>query len=125
MLALWKKAMTNLDSTLKSRDITLPTKVHIFKAMVCPVVRYGCKCWTIKKVECKRIDTFELWSWRRLLRVPWTAWRSKQSNLKEISPEYSLEGLKLRFQYFSQLMQRANPLEKTLMLGKTEGRRRG
>ena len=118
--------MTNLDSVLKSRDITLPTKVSIIKAMVFPVVMYKCESWTIKKAECRRIDAFELWSWRRLLRVPWTAWRFNQSILKEISPEYSLEGLilKLKLQYFGHLMWRANSLEKTLMLGKIEGRRR-
>ena len=118
--------MTNLDSILKSRDITLPTKVHLVKAMVFPVVVYGCESWTIKKAEHRRIDTFELWCWRRLLRVPWTARRSNQSILKEISPEYSLEGLmlKLKLQYFGHLMQRADSLEKTLMLGKIEGRRR-
>ena len=120
--------MTNLDSILKSRDITLPTKVHLVKAMVFPVVMYGCESWTIKKGEHRRIDAFELWCWRRLLRVPWTARRSNQSILKEISPEYSLEGLmlKLKLQYFGHLMRRADSFEKTLMLGKTEGgRRRG
>ena len=119
--------MTNLDSILKSRDITLPTKVHLVKAMVFPVVTYGCESWTIKKAEHQRIDASELWCWRRLLRVPWTARRSSQSILKEINPEYSLEGLmlKLKLQYFGHLMQRANSLEKTLMLGKIEGRRRG
>ena len=120
--------MTNLDSILKSRDITLPTKVHLVKAMVFPVVMYGCESWTIKKAEHRRIDTCELWCWRRLLRVPWTARRSNQSNLKEISPEYSLEGLmlKLKLPYFGHLMQRAESFEKTLMLGKIEGwRRRG
>ena len=118
--------MTNLDSILKSRDITLPTKVHLVKAMVFPVVMYGCESWAIKKAEHQRIDAFELWCWRRLLRVPWTARRSNQSILKEISPEYSLEGLmiKLKLQYFVHLMQRADLLEKTLRLGKTEGRRR-
>ena len=117
--------MTNLDSILKSRDITLPTKVHLVKAMVFPVVIYGCKSWTIKKADHRRTDAFELWCWRRLLRVPWTAKRSNQSVLKEISPEYSLEGLMLKqkLQYFGHLMQRANLLEKTLMLGKIEGRR--
>ena len=126
-LLLGRKVMTNLDSILKSRDITLPTKVCLVKAMVFPVVMYGCESWTIKKVECQRIDAFELWCWRRLLRVPWTARRSNQSILKEISPEYSLEGRKpkLKLQYFGQLMQRADSLEKTLMLGKIEGRRRG
>ena len=119
--------MTNLDSILKNRDVTLSTKVHLVKAMVFPVVMYGCRSWTIQKAECTRIDAFELWCWRRLLRVPWTARRSSQSILKEISPGYSLEGLmlKLQLQYFGPLMQRADSLEKTLMLGKTEGRRRG
>ena len=118
--------MTNLDSMLKSRDITLPTKVHLVKAMVFPVIMYGCESWTEKKAESQRIDAFELWCWRRLLRVPWTARRSNQSILKEINPEYSSEGLmlKLKLQYFGHLMQRADSLEKTLMLGKTEGRRR-
>ena len=118
--------MINLDSILKSRDITLSTKVCLVKAMVFPLVMQGCKSWTIKKVECQRIDAFELWCWRRLLRVPWTARRSNQSILKEISPEYSLEGpmLKLKLQYFDHLMRRADSLEKTLMLGKIEGRRR-
>ena len=127
-LLLGRKAMTHLDSILKSRDITLSTKVHLVKAMVFPVVMEGCKSWTIKKAECRRTDTFELWCWRRLLRVPWTARRFNQSILKEISPEYSLEGLmlKLKLQYFGHLMQRADLLEKTLMLGKIEGwRRRG
>ena len=120
--------MTNLDSILKSRDITLPTKVRLVRAMVFPVVMYGCESWTVKKAERRRIDAFEQWCWRRLLRVPWTVRRSKQSILKEISPEYSLEGLmlKLKLQYFGHLMQRNNSLEKTLMLGKIEGgRRRG
>ena len=118
--------MTNLDSILKSRDITLPTKVHLVKAMVFPVVVYGCECWTIKKAEHQRINAFELWCWRRLLRVSWTARRSNQSILKKIIPEYSLEGLmlKLKFQYFGHLMRRADSFEKTLMLGKIEGRRR-
>ena len=118
--------MTNLDSILKSRGITLPTKVHLVKAMVFPVVRYGCKSWTIKKVEHRRIDAFELQCQRRLLRVPWTARRSNQSILKEISPGCSLEGLilKLKLQYFGHLMQRADSFEKTLMLGKIEGRKR-
>ena len=118
--------MTNLDSILKCRGITLPTKVHLVKAMVFPVVTYGCESWTIKTAECQRIDAFELWCWRRLLRVPWTARRSNQSILKEISAEYSLEGLmlKLKLQYFGYLMRRTNSLEKTLMLGKIEGRRR-
>ena len=110
--------MTNLDSILKSRDITLPTKVHLVKAMVCPVVLCGCESWTVKKAECRKIDAFELWCWRRLLRVPWTARRSTQSILKEISPGCSLEGLmlKLKLQYFGHLMQRADSLEKTLMM---------
>ena len=118
--------MTNLDCILKSRDITLLTKVHLVKAMVFPVVMYGCENWTIKKAEHWRIDAFELWCWRRLLRVPWTARRSNQSILKEISPEYSLEGLilKLKLQYFGHLMWRTDSLEKTLMLGKMEGRSR-
>ena len=117
---------TNLDSILKRRDITLSTKVRLVKAMVFPVVTYGCESWTIKKAECQRIDAFELWCWRRLLRVPWTARRSNQSILKEINPEYTLEGLmlKLKLQYFGHLMWRADSLEKTLMLGKIEGRRR-
>ena len=118
--------MTNLESTLKSRDITLPTKLHLVKAMIFLVVMYRCKSWTIKKAEGPRIDAFILWCWRRLLRVPWTAKRSNQSILKEINPEDSLEGLmvKLKLQNFGHLMQRADSLEKTLMLGKTEGRRR-
>ena len=118
--------MTNLDSIFKSRDITLSTKVGLVKAMVFPVVMYGCESWTIKKTECQRIDAFELWCWRRLLRVSWTARRSNQSILKEISPGCSLEGLmlKLKLQYFHHLMQRADSCEKTLMLGKIEGRRR-
>ena len=118
--------MTNLDSILKSRDITLPTKVCLIKAMVFPVVMYGCESWTIKKAGCRRIDTFELWCWRRLLRVPWTAKRSNQSVLKEINLGCSLVGLmlKLKFQYFGHLMRRADLFEKTLMLGKIEGRRR-
>ena len=118
--------MTNLDSILKSRDITLPEKVRLVKAMVFPVVMYGCESWTIKKAECQRIESFELWCWRRLLRVPWTARRSNQSILKEISPGCSLEGLmlKLKLQYFGHLIRRADSLEKTLMLGKIEGRRR-
>ena len=126
-LLLERKVMTNLDSILKSRDITLPTKVSLVKAMVFPVVMYGCESWTIKKAEHRRIDAFELWCWRRLLRFPWTERRSNQSILKEISPECSLEGLmlKLKLQYFGQLMQRADSFEKTLMLGKIEGRRRG
>ena len=118
--------MTNLDSILKSRDITLPTQAHLVKAMVFPVVMYGCESWTIKKAECQTIDAFELWCWRRLLRVPWTARRSNQSILKEISPGCSLEGLMLRLklQYFDHMIQRADSLEKSLMLGKIEGRRR-
>ena len=118
--------MTNLDNILKSTNITLPTKVHTVKAMVFPVVMDGCESWAIKKAEYQRTDAFELWCWRRLLRVPWTARRSNQSVLKEIHPEYSLEGqtLKMKLQYFGHLMQRADLLEKTLMLGKTEGRRR-
>ena len=125
-LLLGRKVMTNLDSLLKSRDITLPTKVHLVKAMVFPVVMYGCESWTIKKAECRRIDAFELWCWRRLLRVPWTARRSNQSILKEISPRCSLEGLmlKLKLQYFGHLMRRADSFEKTLLLGKIEGMRR-
>ena len=117
--------MTNLDSILKRRDITLPTKVHLVKAMVFPVVMYGCESWIVKKAESQRIDAFELWCWRTLLRVPWTARRSKKSILKEISPEYSLEGLmlKLKLQSFGNLMRRADSFEKTLMLGKIEGRR--
>ena len=127
-LLLGRKAMTNLDSILKSRDITLPAKVCLVKAMVFPVIMYGCESWTIKKAEHWRIDAFELWCWVRLSRVPWTARRSNQSILKEISPENSLEGLmlKLKLQYFGHLMRRMNSLEKTLMLGKIEGgRRRG
>ena len=125
-LLLGRKVMTNLNSILKSRDITLSTKVHLVKAIVFPVVIYGCESWTIKKAECHRIDAFELWCWRRLLRVPWTARRSNQPILKEISPEYSLEGLKLKLklQYFGHLMRRTDSLEKALMLGKIEGRRR-
>ena len=119
--------MTNLDSILKSRDIPLPTKVHLVKAMISPVVMYRCESWTVKKAEHQRIDAFEVWCWRRLLRVPWRARRSNQSILKEISPEYPLEGwmLKLILQYFGHLMGRADSLEKTLMLGKIEGGRRG
>ena len=127
-LLLGRKVMTNLDSIVKSRDITLPTKVHLIKAMVFPVVMYGCESWTIKKAEHRRTDAFELWCWGRLLRVPWTARRSNQSILKEISPEYSLEELllKLKLQYFGHLMGRTDSFEKTLMLGKIEGgRRRG
>ena len=125
-LLLGRKAMTNLDSILKSRDITLPTKIHLVKALVFPVVTYVCESWTIKKAECRKMDAFELWCWRRLLRVPWSARRSNQSILKEISPEYSLEGLKLKFPNFGHLMGRANSLEKTLLLGEIEGgRRRG
>ena len=120
------KVMTNLDSIFKSRDITLPTEVRLVKAMVFPIVIYGCESWTIKKAECQRIDAFELWCWRRLLRVPWTARRSNQPILKEISPKFSLEGLmlKLKLQYFGHLMRRTDSLEKTLMVGKLEGRRR-
>ena len=119
--------MTNLNSILKSREITLPKNVHLVKAVVFPIVMYGCESWTVKKAEGRRIDAFELWCWRRLLRVSWTARRSKQSILKEISSEYSLEGLmlKLKLQNFGHLMQRTNSFEKTLMLGKIEGRRRG
>ena len=124
-LLLGRKVMINLGHILKSRDITLPTKVHIIKAMVFPVVVYKCKNWTIKKAEWWRIDAFKLWCWRRLLRVPGSARRSNQSILREINPEYSLERLKLKIQYFGHLRQRADSLEKTLMLGKTEGRRRG
>ena len=116
--------MTNLDSIFKSRDITLRAKVHLVKAMVFPVVMYGCESWTIKKAEHRRIDAFELWCWRGLLRVPWTARRSNQSILKEINPEYSLEGLMLKLQFFGYLMQRTYSLENTLMLGRNEGRRR-
>ena len=125
-LLLRRKAMTNLDNVLKSRDIILPTKVHLVKAMFFPVVMYGCESWTIRKAECRRIDAFELWCWRRLFRVPWTARRSNQSILKEISPEYSLEGLmlKLKFHYFGHLMRRTDSFEKTLLLGKIEGRRK-
>ena len=125
-LLLGRKIMTNLDNILKNRDITLPTKVHLVKAMVFPVVMYGCESWTVKKAERWRMDAFELWCWRRLLRVPWIARRSNQSILKEISPEYSLEGLmlELKLQYFGHLMQRVDPLEKTLMLGGIGGRRR-
>ena len=124
-LLLGRKVMTNLDSIVKSRDITLSTKVHLVKAMFFPVVMYGCESWTIKKAECRRIDAFEQWCWRRILRVPWTAKRSNQSILKEISPGCLLEGLmlKLKLQYFGHLMQRANSFEKTLVLGKIEGRR--
>ena len=125
-LPFGKEAMTNLGSILKSRDITLMTKVHIVKAVVFPVIMYGCESWTIKKAEHQRIDAFELSCWRRLLRIPWTARRSNKPILKEINPEYSLKGLtlKLKLQYFGHQMGRANSLEKTLMLGKTEGRRR-
>ena len=123
---LGRKVMTNLDSIFKSRDITLPTKVRLVKAMVFPVVMYGCESWTVKKAECRRIDSFELWCWRRLLRVPWTARRSNQSILKEISPGCLLEGLmlKLKLQYFGHLMRRVDSLEKTLMLGGIADRRR-
>ena len=126
-LLLGRNVMTNLESILKSREITLSTKVRLVKAMVFPVVMYECESWTIKKAEHSRIDAFELWCWRRHLRVPWTAKRSNQSILKEISPECSLEGLmlKLKLQYFGHLMQRTDSFEKTLMLGKSEGRRRG
>ena len=123
-LLLGRNVMTKLDNILKSRDIILPAKVHLVKAMVFPVVMYGCESWTVKKAERRKIDAFELRCWRRLLRVPWTARRSHQSILKEISPEYSLEGLMLKLQYFGHLMQRTDSLEKTLMLGKIEGRRR-
>ena len=123
-LLLGRKAMTNLDITLKSRDTTLATKVHIVKVMAFPVVMYGYESWIIKKAECQTADAFELWCWRRLLKVPWTARRSNQSILKEISPEYSLEGLTLKLQYFGHLMRRVDSFEKTLMLGKIEGRRR-
>ena len=125
-LLLGRKVMTNLDSILKSRDITLSTKIHLVKAMVFPVVMYGCESGTIKKAEHQRIDAFDLWCWRRLLRAPWTARRSNQSILKKINPEYSLEGLmlKLKLQYFGHLMRRADSFERTLMLGKIEGRRR-
>ena len=125
-LLLERKVMTNLDSMLKSRDITLPTKVHLIKAVVFPLVMYGCESWTIKKAERQRIDAFELWCWRRLLRVLWIAERSNQSILKEVSPEYSLEGLmlKLKLRYFGHLRQRTDSFEKTLMLGKIEDRRR-
>ena len=125
-LLLRRKAVTNLDSILKSRDITLPTKVCIVKAVVFPVVMYGCENWTVRKAEHQRIDAFKLWYWRRLLRIPWIARRSNQSILKEINPEYSLEGLmlKLKLQYFGHLMQRADSLENTLMLRKIEGKRR-
>ena len=125
-LLLGRKVMTNRDNIFKSRDITLPTKIRLVKAMVFHVVMYGCKSWTIKKAECQSIDAFELWYWRRLLNVPWTARRSNQFILKEISPGCSLEGLmlKLKLQYFGHLMQRADSFEKTLMLGKIEGRRR-
>ena len=125
-LLLGRKVVTNLDSILKSRDISLPTKVHLVKAMIFPVVMYGCESWTIKKAKCPRIDAFKLWCWRRLLKVPWTVRRSNQSILKGISPEYSLEGLmlKLKLQYFGHLMWRTDSLEKTLMLVKTEGRRK-
>ena len=125
-LLLGRKVMTNIDSILKSRDITLPTKARLVKALVFPVFMYGCESWTVNEAECERIDAFELWCWRRLLRVPWTARWSKQSILKEISPGYSLEGLrlKLKLQYFGHLMRRVDSLEKTLMLGAIEGRRR-
>ena len=124
-LLLWRKAMTNLDSLLKSRDSTLPTQVHLVKAMIFPVVMYGCDSWTVKKADHWRIDAFELWCWRRLLRVPWTARRSNQSILKKINPEYSLEGLmlKLKLQYFGHLMRRTDSFEKMLMLGGKVGDR--
>ena len=126
-LLLGRKVMTNLDSILQSRDITLSTKVRLVKVIFFPVVMYGCESWTVKKAEHRRIDAFELWCWRRLLRAPWTAGRSNQSILKETSPEYSLEGLmlKLKLQYFGHLTQTADSFEKTLMLGRTEGRREG
>ena len=124
-LLLGRKAKTNLHSVFKSRHITLPTKVHLVKPKVFPVVMYGCECWTVKKIEHQRIDAFELWYWRRLLRVPWKARRSNQSILKEIKPEYSLEGLMMKLQHFVHLMQKTDSLEKTLTLGKIEGRRRG
>ena len=126
-LLLGRKAMTNLDSIVKRRDITLLTKVRIVKVLLFPVVMYGCKKWTLKNSECQRLDVFELWYWRRLLRVPWTVRRSNHSILKEINPKYSLEGLmlKLKLKYFGHLMQRANSQEKILMMGKIEGRRRG
>ena len=124
MLALGKKAMTNLDSILKSRDITLPTKVHLVKAIVFPEVMYRCESWIIKKAEHRRIYAFQLWCWRRLLRGPWTAGRSKQSILNEINPEYSLEGLMPKLQYFGHLIQIVDSLEKTMMLRKIEGLRR-
>ena len=124
MMTTLEILLTVLNSILKSRDIILPTKVHLVKIMVFPVVMYGCESWTIKKAECRRIDVFELWCWRRHLRVPWTARRSNQSILKEISPEYSLEGPMLKLQYFDHLIRRTDSLEKTLMLGKIEGRRR-
>ena len=125
-LLLGRKVMTNLDSILKSRDVTLPTEVHLVKTMVFPVAMYGCESWTVRKAECRKIDTFAPWCWRRLLRIPWTAWRSNQSILKEISPGSSLEGLmlKLKLQYFGHLMRRVDSLEKTLMLGGIGGRRR-
>ena len=125
-LLLGRKAMTNLDNVLKSRDITLWSKVHLVKALIFPVVMYGCESWTIKKSERQRMDAFELWGWRRLLRVPWTARRPNQSIVKEISPKYSLEGLvlKLKLQYFGHPMRRTDSLEKPLLLGKIEGRRR-
>ena len=125
-LLLGRKVMSNLDSIFKSRDSPLPTKAHLVKALVFPVVMYGCESWTIKKAECQRIDAFELWCWRRLLSVPWTARRSNQSILKETSPKYSVEGLmwKLKLQYFGHLIQRTDSFEKTLFLGKIEGGRR-
>ena len=124
-LLLGRNVMTNLNSILKNRDITLATKIHLVKAMVFPVVMYGCESWTVKKAERQRIDTFELWCWRRLLRVPWTVRSSNQSILKEINPEYSLEGTMMKFLYFGHLMRRVDSLEKTLLLGRIEGWRRG
>ena len=125
MLVPWKKSYDQPRQHIKSRDITFSTKVHLVKAMVFPVVMYGCESWTIKKAECQRVDVFELWCWRRLLRVPWTARRSNQSILKATSPKYSLEGLKLKLQYFGYLMQRTDSLEKPLMLAKIEDGKRG
>ena len=121
---LGRKVVTNLDSVLKSRDITLPEKICLVRAVVFPVVMYACESWTVKKAKCRRIEAFELWCWRRCLRIPWTARRSNQSILKEISPEYSLKGLMLKIQYFGHLMGRTNSFEKTLMLGKIQGKRR-
>ena len=124
LLLLERKSTTNLDSILKSRNITLPTKIHVIKAMIFPVVLYGCESWTTKRAEHQRIDDFKCWCWRRLLKVPWTARRSNQSIRKEINPEYSLEGMMLKLQYFDHLVRRADSLEKTLMLGKIKGKRR-